>query len=253
MKNKRTHDLKVEFLPKDVNMPVFQQRESGVSHTPYSREVEFYTCIKNGDIDGIYAQMESFLGDTLVVGRISNDNLQQTKYWAVSCITLATRYAIQGGLTESEAYNLSDKYIQSVDNMQTQEEINSFLCNKAFELTLLVNAHKERLAYPKRVKVALKYIDTHLHEPINSSDVAKECGISVNYLTKMFVKYLGITVAKFIMREKLEASKELLVGDFEYSEIGYYFGFCSQSHYISCFKKQFGITPKDYANRYGEI
>lgn len=82
--------------------------------------------------------MENFVRDALVVGRMSDDNLRQVKYLAVSCITLATRYAVEGGLMESEAYNLSDSYIQYVDKTDKPEEIIKFLVAKATELTVLV-------------------------------------------------------------------------------------------------------------------
>lgn len=47
------------------------------------------------------------------------------------------------------------------------------------------------------------------------------------------------------MKEKLEESKTLLAKGFEYGEIGYYLGFCSQTHYIECFKKSSERRRKD--------
>lgn len=248
MQDKPSVHLNIEYLPKGVQNPHFQQRESGVMHTPYSRELDFYSSIKNGDVEGVAQKMQGFITSALVVGRMSNDNLRQAQYLAVSCITLATRYAIEGGLLESDAYNLSDRYIQAIDNMKTPEEILELLPQKALELTALVKAHKKRLAYPQSVRSAEKFINAHLHENIKVSDVAKGAGVSASYLSKLFSQYIGDSVAHYILLKKLEASKELLLGDCEYGEIGYYFGFCSQTHYIASFKKEFGVTPKGYAN-----
>lgn len=246
MENKQPIHLNIEYLPKGVANPQFQQRESGVSHTPYAREQEFYSCIKNGDIDGVSAQMEGFLSSALVVGRMSNDNLRQAQYLAVSCITLATRYAIEGGLIESEAYNLSDRYIQCIDNMKTPEEIIAFLPQKAIELAALVKSHAQRLSYPQSVRSAEKYISAHLHDSLRVSDIAAHCGVSASYLSKLFSDYIGDTVAHYVLAKKLEASKELLSSAYDYGEIGYYFGFCSQTHYIVSFKKEYGMTPREY-------
>lgn len=44
---------------------------------------------------------------------MSENSLMQRKYMAVSSITLATRYAIQGGLNEDEAYSFSDRFIKT--------------------------------------------------------------------------------------------------------------------------------------------
>ena len=43
----------------------------------------------------------------ITVGQMSDDELKQQKYMAVSFITLATRYAIQGGMNENNAYSFS--------------------------------------------------------------------------------------------------------------------------------------------------
>ena len=246
MEDRKNKKLNIEVLPKGVEIPMFQQRESGVAHTPYSREVAFYSLIRNGDIQGLRDCMESFVQESLVVGRMSNDNLRQSKYLAVSCITLATRYAVEGGLMESEAYNLSDKYIQSIDNMDDTDDILFFLIEKAGELTMLVKEHKERLEYPSYIRKAIKIIDSHLHDKLVCEDIAKECGVSKDYLMKQFRAYVGMSMKQYITFQKLEASKELLLGDVAYKDVGYYFGFCSQTHYISAFEKEYGMTPKQY-------
>ncbi len=248
MSDAQDRKLNVEFLPKGVADPQFQQRESGVAHTPYSREVAFYTCIKNGDLQGLQRNMASFMQESLVVGRMSNDNLRQVKYLAVSCVTLATRYAVEGGLMESEAYNLSDKYIQCVDRMNEPQEIMNFLVDKAIELTQMVYENKRRLEYPPYLRKAIRFIDYNLHNKLSCSAIAKDCGVSADYLSAKFKEYVGMGMKQYIVLQKLEASKELLLGDFPYKEVGYYFGFCSQTHYIESFVKQFGVTPKEYVN-----
>lgn len=246
MSNDDKAKLNVRFLPKGVQNPQFEQRESGVAHTPYSREVAFYTCIKNGDLEGLKSNMASFMSEALIVGRMSDDNLRQVKYLAVSCITLATRYAVEGGLMESEAYNLSDAYIQTVDKTDSPEEIMNFLIEKAVELTMLVKSHRQRLEYPPYIRKAIKVVNARLHERLTCDDVASECGVSADYLSQKFKKYVGVSLHKYIVTQKLEESKTLLVNGVEYGGIGYYFGFCSQTHYIQCFKKEYGMTPKEY-------
>lgn len=252
MSNVQDRKLNVEFLPKGVFDPQFQQRESGVVHTPYSREVAFYTCVKNGDLQGLQSNMASFMQESLVVGRMSNDNLRQVKYLAVSCITLATRYAVEGGLMESEAYNLSDKYIQSVDKMDDADDILKFLIDKAVELTSLVKEHKNRLEYPPYIRKAIRIIDAHLHDKLMCEDIARECCVSVDYLSKQFKAYVGVGVKRYVLSQKLKASKELLLEDVPYKDVAYYFGFCSQTHYISAFVKEYGMTPKQFVGANAE-
>lgn len=244
--------VNVEFLPKGVADPLFEQRESGRAHTPYEAEVAFYGCIKDGDSDALKRMFDDFLDSALIVGRMSNDNLRQAQYFAVSCITLAVRYAIEGGLEQSVAYNLSDKYILHVDSLTSKEEIIFFLTQKAVELADMVKECKYSLKYPPHIKKAVKFIDAHLHEKLTVTDVAKACGVSSDYLSAQFKKHTNDSLSHYIMRTKLESSKKLLLQTekYDYSEIGYYFGFCSETYYITCFKKEYGITPKQYVRQH---
>lgn len=67
------------------------------------------------------------------MGRMSDDELMQHKYMAVSTITLATRYAIQGGLNETKAYEFSDRVIKTIDKLTDKNEI--FMCLKYLHIS----------------------------------------------------------------------------------------------------------------------
>ena len=240
-------DIKIEFLPKSVRDPIFEQRESGRAHTPYEEEIRFYRLIKDGNVEAVKAAISLFLDKVLIVGRMSNDNLRQAQYFAVSCITLAVRYAIEGGLSQSVAYNLSDKYIMQVDAFTKQEDIFAFLTEKAVELASMVESSRQRLQYPPHVRKAIRYVDSHLHERITGSQVAEECGVSSDYLSLQLKKYVGYGLSRYILTTKLEEAKKLLL-ESEYScgEIAYILGFCSETHFITCFKRENGLTPKQF-------
>lgn len=240
-------NIKIEFLPKSVRDPIFEQRESGRAHTPYEEELRFYRLIREGNVEAVKMAINLFLDKALIVGRMSNDNLRQAQYFAVSCIALAIRYAIEGGLSQSVAYNLSDKYIMQVDSFTTQKDIFEFLTEKAIELTSMVESGRQRLQYPPHVRKAIRYVDSHLHEKITVAEVAKECGVSSDYLSVQMKKYVGYGLSKYIVKAKLEEAKKLLL-DSEYScgEIAYILGFCSETHFITCFKRENGITPKQF-------
>lgn len=244
MEQQKNDALNIEVLPRSGEDYAYVQRESGIFHTSYAKEIEFYRHVKEGDLEGLQASIKEFVGNSLVVGRMSEDALRQTKYFAVSCITLAIRSAIEGGVDEGLAYSLSDGYIQNVDKMQSSEEILPYLVSKAVELTNLVA--KAKLQYPRYIKMAMKYIDAHLHGRIKRKDVADYCEISEGYLTALFEEYVGKSLSQYITSKKLEQSKHLLASGKSISEISYTFGFCSQSHYISAFRKEYGQTPKQF-------
>lgn len=143
--------------------PVFAQRETGVTHTPYETEKVFYSCIRAGDAEGVKKFFGDYLAQGIVVGRMSADPLTQMKYFAVCCVTLACRYAILGGLEESEAFNFSDECIRRVDAMKDGEEIMSFLMRRACDLAERVGGAGTAADVPPPVRKCLNRISRNLH------------------------------------------------------------------------------------------
>lgn len=56
-------------------------------------------------------------------------------------------------------------------------------------------------------------------------------------------KSVGISVSRYVTGRKLEASKALLNGGYSVSEASYQLGFATESYYISCFRRAYGVTP----------
>ena len=65
--------------------------------TPYITEIMLYSCIQQGNLQELIKRIGE-IGSEIITGKMSENELMQYKYIAVSAITLATRYAIQGGL-----------------------------------------------------------------------------------------------------------------------------------------------------------
>lgn len=243
--------LNIQVLPKSENSD-FQQRESGMAHTSYMEETAFFSLVQQGNTDMVKKMLDKYLASSIVIGRLSDDPVKQMKYWSVCCITLGTRYAIQGGLDEMTAFNMSDRCIMKIDKFTTVKEITEYLGELVITFTELVreNAYKE---CPTYIRQCMDYIDRHLHEKIMLSDLADIANFSGDYLSKQFKKYVGKTVREYILDKKLESAKAMLRGACDEKMIPYYLGFCSQTYFITNFKKKYGITPHRYAlqNRAG--
>lgn len=237
--------LNVQVL-KNTNNPLFEQRETGVTHTPYLEETAFYSLIQQGDTEMVRQRLREYFTSAIVVGRLSENPVRQMQYWAVCCITLGIRYAIQGGLEEMQAFNLSDQYIMQVDKLDSAEAIISYLETIVLELTGLVRKRAHRNC-PASIRKCLRYIDCHLHETILLTDLAGLTHLSENYLSKLFKAHVGKPVKPYIIGKKLEAASAMLRGNMDQKKIAYDLGFCSQTYFITCFKKAYGVTPHQYA------
>ena len=77
-----------------------------------------------------------------------------------------------------------------------------------------------------------------------SAFIAENLHHDYSYLSKLFSETEGITIEQFIINQKIEKVKELLVYDEKnLSEIAYETGYSSVSHLSSQFKKVTGLTP----------
>ncbi len=240
----KRENVNLTVLPKSDN-PSFTERENLLAHTPYRAERAFFSYVRGGMTNNVIAALKDFTGAGLVVGRLSDNPLTQCKYWAVCCVTLGTRYAIEGGLDEMTAFNLSDKYIMHIDALDSADAILDYLTTAVIELTETVRT-ASRAGLPAQLKDCLKYIDVHLHENVRAEDIAKEIGFNADYLSKYFKKHMGKSITDYVTEKRLEEARALIANGAELSYVAYSLGFCSQSYFTAKFKKQFGVTPYRY-------
>ena len=214
-------------------------------HTPYSAEIRLLSCVQQGDIESLITQLQN-LDSIIVMGRMSDDELMQHKYMAVSTITLATRYAIQGGLNETKAYEFSDRVIKTIDKLTDKNEIFMCLGNEIVKLTEDVKKNKKQPEFSPYVRNCIKYINENLSRKISVSDAAKHCGISADYLSQIFKREIGENLSSYIVRQKLEKAKILLLKGVNEKEICIEAGFSSQAYFITVFKRFYKMTPSEY-------
>ena len=75
-------------------------------------------------------------------------------------------------------------------------------------------------------------------------------GLSRVQIYRKIKKLTGMSVSEYVRMVKLKASIELIkTSGKSMSEIAYEVGFSSPSYFAQCFKKQFGISPSDYAKK----
>lgn len=237
-----------EILPGTEN-PLFHERENSITHSPFSLELKLYRALGRGDADTLKDAIENYIDSGFVIGRMSTNSLREMKFWAVSVIAVAVHYAILGGLDETDAYNLSDEYIRHIDSLHSLVDALDYMKEKAVELTEKVRKSEKNLSLSPLLKSCIHYIHIHLHERITLKDLALSLGISPGYLSHLFSKETGMTLSSYIMDRKLEESLSMLERGLDYETVSYNLSFSSQSHFIQCFRKKYGTTPRIYLKR----
>lgn len=223
----------------------FINRENQFRHHRYDEEMTQYELLKAGDLRSVDESRRMF--NLKLTGHMSDDPLRNYRYLFVASITLATRFAIQGGLDEERAYNTSDLYILKMDECSTIEEIQELNADMFLFFTKQIAELDKRSFYSKPVSICVSYIHTHLHEPIPVHELAELVHLNSNYLSTRFKKEVGVTISAYIISKKMEAAGNMLkYSDYSYAEISSILNFSSQSHFTRAFKQHFGVTPKAY-------
>lgn len=236
---------RISVLPKSEN-PIFDEREDGFMHTPFNKDYIICQAIRTGNLNEVDTMIDNYLSGGIIVGLLSNNSLRQMQYIGVTTIALTVHYAILGGLDETDALNFSDECIQHIDTSKTSEEIVSYLKQKVKTLAVMVHESKWKSTDSLIVRKCLHYINVHLHDKLEIAVIARQCSVSRDYLSRLFKAKMNITLHNYILHEKLEASKLYLLMNMNCENISYIFSFCSETHYITCFKKLFGITPNEF-------
>ncbi|MBQ7119931.1 MAG: helix-turn-helix domain-containing protein [Oscillospiraceae bacterium] len=82
------------------------------------------------------------------------------------------------------------------------------------------------------------------HPELNNIEVAQRLNYHPFYLNTVFKKSEGITLHKFIIQSRLTKAHELLTTtELAPGIISNLCGFSSQSHFSSCFKKEYNVSP----------
>ena len=235
----------------------FQSQEVGNMHNPYDQEIRELSSIRNGDVEQLkQSWSEQINGE---YGVLAKDHLRSVKNTCIVVITLASRAAIDGGVTPEIAFSLSDSYIYKIEELNDPQTIHRLCRNAEIDYTRMVqDINKQRLGkqstYSKnpRIEQCKNYIFKHLHEKIHIRDIAHHLKTNANYLAGLFSESEGITIRDYIMQEKMNLARHLLMySRYTFTEIATSLGFCSQSHFGKNFKAITHLTPRQYRETYG--
>ena len=227
----------------------YVNRENEFQHHGYEEELKQYLMMQSGDPAAV-EESQRMMRKTMEVG-LSADPIRNAQYLFVANITLATRFAIEGGLDSETAYNTSDMYIRKLDQCLTDEEVMDLHREMySFFVTKMAAKRKEN-TFTRAVAEGIEYIETNLHMPIRIDEVAEHVNLSAGYYSVLFHRETGETFSDYVLRRRIETARNMLrYSDYSSTEISEILAFSSQSYFISCFKKATKMTPSEYRRRY---
>ncbi|MBP3604957.1 MAG: helix-turn-helix domain-containing protein [Lachnospiraceae bacterium] len=140
------------------------------------------------------------------------------------------------------------------------EEMHGNRFGKRPQLSLYVSdlvLHLNRLVYEKEHPSApgeiqalyrkiCSFIESHLDEDLSLDRLAGEFFVSKYHIAHIFKENLGLSIHQYITKKRLAHCRQSITGGMNITEAYHSFGFGDYSSFYRAFKKEYGISPKDY-------
>lgn len=164
--------------------------------------------------------------------------------------------AVKNSLEDSgipfEGIELGKVVLKSPLEPEQKSSLSQSLKSKGFEL--LESKNSALISQIKSLVIEqIHHTDQDLGENF-STFLAEKLSQEYTSLSRLFSQVEGITIEKFITRQKIERVKEFLFYDqLTLSEIAYKLNYSSVAYLSSQFKKETGMTPSEFKrNHSGE-
>ncbi len=144
------------------------------------------------------------------------------------------------------------------------DEIHFDHFGKAVKLSLAVKdliLHLSRVVYeminPQVTKEqqglfekVIDYINQHLEEDLSLERLAKLFFANKYHIAHLFKEKYGIPLHQYVIKKRLSLCKDALLNNEEITEICLLCGFSDYSSFYRAFKKEYGLSPKQYKNQH---
>lgn len=122
-------------------------------------------------------------------------------------------------------------------------------------ITLLIqeSGQSVRNHYSRKVQAVIDYLEKNYGKNTDITFLAAHFHISSDYLRHLFKKETGENLTSYITHVKIEKAKLLLsTGQYKISEIAHLTGFNTSQYFGTVFRKQAGMTPREFIRQYND-
>ena len=108
------------------------------------------------------------------------------------------------------------------------------------------SARQQKAEKPELLEQVMAYIEKHLSQKITLEETAKHFYVSVSTITQLFRQKMGTSFYHCVTQRRLISAKALIAEGKALEEVSRAVGFADYSSFYRAFKKEYGITPRQY-------
>ena len=112
--------------------------------------------------------------------------------------------------------------------------------------TVYEQEHQNKKDQLSRYEAITQYVDQHLDEPLSLDALAKQFYLSKYYLVHLFRENTGLSVHQYILKKRLAACCDAMLGGTAVGEVCRQWGFYDYSAFYRAFRKEYGMSPSAY-------
>lgn len=165
-------------------------------------------------------------------------------------------YDIEGvELREGVFFDADGRLLSALQRLRNhsleQERFSGHLTEVSLAEAIVLAAEKQNDTEPSGDKINWKHIieliDNNINEQIDFKALAENHHYSYHHFRHLFVRHFGASPYAYLTEQRILHAKRLLKNsDSSITEIALNSGFNSSSQFINIFKRNTGLTPREY-------
>lgn len=103
----------------------------------------------------------------------------------------------------------------------------------------------------RHIEEAIAYIEYNYPNSFTMEELSQRIGYHHSHFCKLFKQTTGVAPLHYLIRVRLEQSKQLLAQHIPVGQTALAVGFADPLYFSKLFKRHFGLTPSQYEKQYG--
>lgn len=213
----------------------------------YDKERDYKMTVASGKMN---VDKSVLLHGISEIDRIGLQAVHPTKkryeYMVLIAIIYAGEACLEAGVPYYKRQEMQEHYMKKLAECKSEIEILQIYAEAVNKFSKMSGKSKERIGggYVERCK---NYIGRNIRKKLTVDSIAQALNVSENYLSRKFSEEEGITLKRYLLKERIRLAENLLKNtDENVGTISDYLNFHSQSYFTKVFKEMHGITPAEY-------
>jgi len=189
--------------------------------------------------------------DELFMGVESSVSVKDYQIYLLEMLTCILKAAKDANLNLDEVFGENFVPFTEINKFTSLEEAKHWFMELCAGIMNHIAADRQ-YTYKNLVEMAKDYTKGHYHEgDITINKVCSHLHISAGYFSSIFKKETKMTFVNYLNHIRMEAAMELLrTTDMKALEIAEKVGYADANYFSFSFRKNVGVSPKEYRNSF---